>query len=75
LFVDFGWIGETDAIETAPAGAPRNIQDEFAFRASYGLSIAWRSPLGPVRFDLARAVRRQPYDDTRFFNFSIGASL
>lgn len=68
VFVDYGWLGETDAT-SAVAG---DIQDEFAFRATYGLSIAWRSPFGPVRFDWARALEKQDYDETRFFRFSIG---
>ena len=68
LFVDFGFLGETDAVGS-------QIEDEMAFRATYGLSFAWRSPLGPVRFDFARPIVKEDYDETRFFRFTIGTSF
>lgn len=71
LFVDFGVLGETDA--QAPAG--RVIEDEVAFRATTGLSFAWRSPFGPVRFDFAEPLAKEDYDQTRFFRFTIGTSF
>ncbi|MDA8775962.1 outer membrane protein assembly factor BamA [Alphaproteobacteria bacterium] len=71
LFVDFGVLGETDA--QAPAG--RVIEDEMAFRATTGLSFAWRSPFGPVRFDFAEPLAKEDYDQTRFFRFTIGSSF
>jgi outer membrane protein insertion porin family len=71
LFVDFGVLGETDA--QAPAG--RVIEDEMAFRATTGLSFAWRSPFGPVRFDFAEPLAKEDYDQTRFFRFTIGTSF
>ena len=67
-FVDFGFLGETDAVGS-------QIEDEMAFRATYGLSFAWRSPLGPVRFDFARPIVKEDYDETRFFRFTIGTSF
>jgi outer membrane protein insertion porin family len=71
LFVDFGVLGETDA--TASVG--QRIEDEMAFRATTGLSFAWRSPFGPVRFDFAEPLVKEDYDQTRFFRFTIGTSF
>ena len=71
LFVDFGVLGETDA-EASPG---RIIEDEMAFRATTGLSFAWRSPFGPVRFDFAEPLAKEDYDQTRFFRFTIGTSF
>ena len=70
-FVDFGVLGETDAV----ASSNSQIEDEMAFRATYGLSVAWRSPFGPVRFDFARPIAKEDYDETRFFRFTIGTSF
>ncbi len=70
-FVDFGILGETDQIATVSS----QIEDEMAFRATYGLSFSWRSPFGPVRFDFARPIAKEDYDETRFFRFTIGASF
>lgn len=67
-FIDFGALGDTDSVSFVA----NDIEDEFAFRATTGLSISWRSPFGPVRFDFARALVKEDYDDTRFFRFSVG---
>ena len=71
LFVDFGVLGETDA----QPSAGRRVEDEMAFRATTGLSFAWRSPFGPVRFDFAEPLVKEEYDQTRFFRFTIGTSF
>ena len=67
-FVDFGVLGDTDSV----SGQAGDIRDELAFRATYGLSISWRSPFGPVRFDFARPLVKEDYDEVRFFRFSVG---
>ena len=69
-FVDFGVLGDTDIVSTSS-----QIADDMAFRATYGLSVAWRSPFGPVRFDFARPIVKEDYDETRFFRFTIGTSF
>ena len=65
LFVDFGAVGDTD--ETL-----NDIEDDFAFRATSGLSISWKSPFGPVRFDFATALKKEDYDKAKSFRFSVG---
>ena len=65
-FIDYGWLGDTD-VQTSD-----DVADRFAFRATYGLSISWRSPFGPVRFDWARPIVKEDYDEPRFFRFSVG---
>lgn len=69
-FIDFGVLGDTDVVSSSS-----QIVDDMAFRATYGLSIAWRSPFGPVRFDFARPIVKEDYDETRFFRFTIGTSF
>jgi outer membrane protein insertion porin family len=49
-----------------------NIADDSSIRASVGIGLAWASPAGPVRVDLARAVKKEEYDETEFFAFSFG---
>jgi outer membrane protein insertion porin family len=72
LFVDFGVLGETDEVSSSPN---RIIEDQMDFRATTGLSFAWRSPFGPVRFDFAEPLAKEDYDQTRFFRFTIGTSF
>jgi outer membrane protein insertion porin family len=79
LFADFGALGQLD--DSAKAGSvftdPSTgtvtrlfVEDEFALRASAGLSVFWDSPFGPVQFDFAEPFERQPYDRTETFRFS-----
>jgi outer membrane protein insertion porin family len=46
------------------------IFDNMALRASAGLSIFWRSPMGPIRFDFSRVLAKEDYDKTETFKFS-----
>ena len=41
-------------------------------RVAVGGSIIWDSPFGPLRFDLAYPLLKQPYDRTQFFQFGGG---
>jgi outer membrane protein insertion porin family len=64
-FSDFGSLWDLDE-----NGA--NIADENTFRASAGVGVSWRSPLGPVRVDLAKPVVKEDYDEEEVFRFSFG---
>ena len=41
-------------------------------RVSVGASLIWDSPFGPLRFDLAYPILKQPYDRTQWFQFGGG---
>ena len=81
LFTDFGWIGLTyDDDDECVAfnvrvNCSRLVEQDFSFRGSYGLSIGWRSPLGPVQFDIADTYKAKEYDRTKLFRFSIGTTF
>ena len=47
--------------------------DSSAPRVSVGASLIWDSPFGPLRFDFAYPILKQPYDRTQFFQFGGGA--
>jgi outer membrane protein insertion porin family len=46
------------------------IKDDLSLRASAGLSVWWKSPMGPVRFDFSRVLKKETYDKTELFRFS-----
>ncbi len=46
------------------------IRDDMSLRASAGISVFWKSPLGPIEIDLSEPFLKQPYDKTQSFNFS-----
>ena len=72
LFTDVGTLGLLDDRYTVNAqGLPdANIVDELSLRASAGISIHWRSPMGPIRFDLSHVLGKEDYDKTETFRFS-----
>ena len=64
-FTDFGSLWDID--ETSSL-----IQDESSLRASAGVGISWRSPLGPVRVDFAQPFLDEDFDKDEVFRFSFG---
>jgi outer membrane protein insertion porin family len=41
-------------------------------RASAGLSLTWRAPVGPIVINIARPLRKKPGDDTETIQFTFG---
>ncbi|MDO8840537.1 MAG: outer membrane protein assembly factor BamA [Parvibaculum sp.] len=71
VFVDAGYIGYSDFDRTLFPG----VVDDFAPRASVGLSLYWQSPFGPIRLDFANVLLEEPYDEQETFRFSAGTSF
>jgi outer membrane protein insertion porin family len=51
---------------------PGDKVDLSQLRYSYGLSFAWNSPVGPMKFSMAWPVRERPGDDLQRFQFTLG---
>ncbi|HEX3952499.1 MAG TPA: outer membrane protein assembly factor BamA [Stellaceae bacterium] len=80
VFSDFGtlWSNDQKNLTLTPAqlistgGIQPSIQDTAAIRASAGVGVAWKSPVGPIRLDLALPIKRESFDKTQFFHVSFG---
>ncbi|KRA65127.1 outer membrane protein assembly factor BamA [Caulobacter sp. Root655] len=72
VFSDFGTAGQLDDVDRLGADGQPNlaIKDGLGLRASAGLSIDWKSPMGPIRFDFSRILAKENYDRTETFRFS-----
>jgi outer membrane protein insertion porin family len=73
LFTDFGTVGLLDRVNRVNPFTNQplpNVLDTLALRASAGVSVFWKSPLGPLRFDFSQIIHREYYDQTLLFNFS-----
>lgn len=82
LFVDFGTLGGIDdrlkycsasqaARGNCTAGTRLDyIKDDMSLRASAGVTIRWKSPMGPIQFDISQILSREDYDKTETFRFS-----
>lgn len=51
------------------------VADSDAIRSSVGVSLIWKSPFGPLRFDYAWALSKEDYDQTQAFRFSGGTKF
>lgn len=83
----FGYTGQTNftnggpvvAYNTAPFYTQGNTitvgGDTTKIRSSVGASLIWASPLGPIRFDFAKAITKDQNDVTQFFRFSGGTTF
>ncbi|MCG8543699.1 MAG: outer membrane protein assembly factor BamA [Alphaproteobacteria bacterium] len=66
VFSDFGTAFGIDAPSSI-------VEDSKDLRASAGVGVAWRSPLGPVRLDLAYPFLKTDFDKDQIISFSFGA--
>ncbi len=71
LFSDNGTVKGVDNLSKQGV----QISDSGSLRSSYGLSIAWASPMGPIRLDFSKVTKKEQYDRTQAFRFSFGTSF
>ena len=80
VFTDFGtlWSNDQKNLVLTPAqlqatgGVQPRIVDSAAIRASAGIGISWKSPVGPIRVDLALPIKKESFDKTQLFHVSFG---
>lgn len=60
---------------TIPAFDEQFLGNSPSPRLSIGFGVNWNSPFGPFRIDIARALLKQPGDDTKLFTFNVGTAF
>ncbi|MCL1036370.1 outer membrane protein assembly factor BamA [Shewanella corallii] len=82
FFVDAGNVWDTefdyDSYRSLPADEFAKLQDfsdPARIRASWGMSVQWLSPMGPMVFSLAWPIKEYEDDDTEIFSFNIGKTF
>lgn len=53
----------------------RNDMDFGTIRTAAGLQFEWISPMGPIHFSFSKALNPGKFDETKVFQFSLGASF
>jgi outer membrane protein insertion porin family len=51
------------------------LGDSAKPRVSVGFGVNWNSPFGPFRIDIAKALLKEPGDDTKLFTFNVGTQF
>jgi outer membrane protein insertion porin family len=82
FFVDAGNVWDTefdyDSYRTLPAEQFDKLEDysdPARLRASWGMSVQWLSPMGPMVFSLAWPLKEYEDDDPEIFSFNIGKTF
>ncbi len=84
LFVDVGNVWDTEFdfddvkdLEASTISDERLIDfgDPTQYRSSYGISVQWLSPMGPMVFSFSRALQERSGDEVKFFSFNIGQTF
>jgi outer membrane protein insertion porin family len=80
VFTDFGTLYHiqptnivlTPAQLASTGGLQPMVEQSPAIRASAGVGVSWKSPVGPIRLDIAYPIRKEPFDKTQLFRVSFG---
>ncbi|MDR6953676.1 outer membrane protein insertion porin family [Ancylobacter sp. 3268] len=72
-----GWqdnLVDCSALEGSSTKGMNNVcvADSDSIRSSVGVSLIWKSPFGPLRFDYAWVLSKEFYDQEQAFRFSGG---
>lgn len=71
LFLDLGSVwGLNDR-----AGTAGTVDDSRRLRAAIGASVFWDTPIGPLRFNVSRALKKMPYDKEQKFDLTISTQF
>lgn len=71
LFSDSGTVTGVDNVNNQGT----KIADSGSLRSSYGFSIVWSSPMGPISLDFSRIAKKEEYDQSQSFRFSFGTTF
>lgn len=72
VFTDVGSLFNIDLDRNNPALANVVVQQAGTPRLSAGTGVSWKSPLGPIRLDIAYPILRQTFDKKEFFRIGFG---
>ena len=70
-FLDVGSVWGLD--DTSGTGG--TVDDSFHLRSAIGVSILWKTPIGPLRFNFSRALMKQDYDEVQNFDLTISTQF
>jgi outer membrane protein insertion porin family len=70
-FVDVGSVWGLDNI----AGTAGDVDDSFQVRSVVGLTIYWKTPIGPLRLNFTHALQKEDYDEEQTFDLTIATKF
>ena len=74
LFTDIGTLYGIDDDHFNLSSSNTKMIDEKVYRASAGLGVSWRSPMGPIGFAFGKTIKATNYDNKLFFLITFGGT-
>ena len=74
-FFDAGSVWGLDSIYAANVPLGPILYDDFTVRAVAGVSIFWKTPIGPLRFNFTDAVKTAEHDVEQNFDLTVSTSF
>lgn len=65
-------VGSVWGLDNNLGGA---IDDSLHIRSSIGLSLFWDTPIGPLRFNFAKAIAKEDYDKEQTFDLQVSTQF
>ncbi len=76
VFADVGSIwGLNKTLAQAYDGTTYEVDDSMHVRAAVGVSLFWTTPIGPLRMNLSKAVKKEDYDETQAFDLTLSTKF
>ena len=71
VFLDAGSVWSLDNI----AGTGGDVDDSAKLRSAVGFSLFWNTPIGPLRFNFSKALKKETYDKEQTFDLTISTKF
>lgn len=68
----FADVGTVWGLDDTDGGA---VDDGFILRSALGVSLIWRSAIGPLRFNFSQAVLKESFDETQNFDLTVATNF
>ncbi|MFV0359127.1 outer membrane protein assembly factor BamA [Tropicimonas sp.] len=72
LFADAGSVW---GLDNTTGAFGEEADDGMKIRAAIGASVFWTTPIGPLRFNFSKAVKKEDYDDEQNFDLTISTQF
>lgn len=76
VFFDVGSLWGLDDVNTGTVAIPgAAVDDGFHLRSVIGVSVLWKTQIGPLRFNFSKALRKESYDQERSFDLTVSTQF
>ena len=72
LFADAGSVW---GLQNTSGAYGNEVDDGMHIRAAVGASVFWTTPIGPLRFNFAKALQKEDYDEEQAFDLTISTQF